>query len=98
MIRIVLTLVVLFFAARFLLQFGIDTAWSAFEAIAGFFLLCWIIPKLIRLFVKAPQRDRGAPPYAPPANHPPMVPPPPAFCPRCGDDWVPGAQRCSNCG
>ena len=27
MIRIVLTLVVLFVVARFLLQFGIDTAW-----------------------------------------------------------------------
>ena len=94
MIRIVLTLVVLFFVARFLLQFGIDTAWSAFEAIAGFFLLCWIIPKLIPFLVKLLERDRGdAPPKTPPAS-----PPQPVFCPRCGSDWAPGAQRCSNCG
>jgi hypothetical protein len=94
MIRIVLTLVVLFVVARFLLQFGIDTAWSAFEAIAGFFLLCWIIPKLIPFIVKFLQRDKGKTP----PNSPPAAPPPPAFCPRCGSDWAPGAQRCSNCG
>lgn len=94
MIRIILTLVVLYFVGHFLLQFGIGTAWSAFEVIAGFFLLCWIIPKLIRPFIKNLQRDRGQSPR----NTPPAAPPPPAYCPRCGSDWIPGAQRCSNCG
>jgi hypothetical protein len=43
------------------------------------------------------------PPYAAPGSAPQRssAPPPPAepaYCPKCGSAWVPGARACANCG
>jgi hypothetical protein len=57
-------------------------------------ILAWVLS----LFRGSP----GAPPaWKPPSSTPPTAPPPPVgpqYCPKCGAQWVAGAQRCANCG
>ena len=53
--------------------------------------------EIVAYIVSLGRRPPKPPPYTPP---PPLPPPPqaPAYCPKCGSAWVPGARTCANCG
>ena len=55
--------------------------------------------ELLAWFLSLGNRPQQAPPaWKPPAGAPPAAPPvQQQYCPRCGAQWVPGAQRCANC-
>ena len=43
-------------------------------------------------------RQQQPPAWNPPASAPPAPPTQQQYCPRCGAQWIAGAQRCVNCG
>jgi hypothetical protein len=76
------------------------------RALAGLlgtiFLVCFCIVTIGRIFGIFTRIGRGgAPPkWKPPASSPPLPPAPPMqqqYCPKCGAEWITGAQRCASC-
>jgi hypothetical protein len=72
------------------------------SAILGFiFILSFCVLRFTELVAWAMSlfsRQNQAPPeWKPPVSAPP-APVQQQYCPKCGAQWVAGAQRCANCG
>lgn len=91
-----------FVASVLLIYFFGDVGKMFSYLLGGVFILAFCALRageLLAWFLTLGNRPKQTPPaWKPPASAPPAPPVQQQYCPKCGAQWVAGAQRCANCG